>query len=381
MATGQRGKTRYRGGVYQRKLRSGATWYIRYRVPPTREGTLFRERIGPGDEGHQQAILKLAETLQDVRQGADPGLRRIQPRLFTDVLDEFEEKHVSLTRDPDTYKDKTRVVRKAFTGRTLQALTTRAIDDFISAQRARGSSGSTCNRQRAVLSKIFSWSIKRGYFGGKNPVADVKKFPESPGRVRFLSADEADRLIATAPKHLKDVILCGLHTGGRRKELLTLGPDDIDLERRVLYFNQTNTKSGKQREIPIDDVLHAVLKERLKVRRINSPTREYLFTYRGNPMKDVRTAFNEARSRAGLGDDVTIHTLRHTFASWFMINGGDLYRLQKYLGHSTIALTQRYAHLSPGYLQEGARFFGPPAGEEGRKPGDPPVIPRDQQSG
>ena len=58
---------------------------------------------------------------------------------------------------------------------------------------------------------------------------------------------------------------------------------------------------------------------------------------------------------------MTFHTLRHTFASWFMINGGDLYRLQKYLGHSTIELTQRYAHLSKDYLKAGTAFFGAPA--------------------
>lgn len=368
----KRGPNRWSGGVYQRRLSTGPEWYIRYRVPPTKDGKLFRERVGPGDEGRDKAKILLGQRVQDIRHGHDPALRRVQSRMFEAVVDEFEQKYVSLSRDPDTYMDKVRVIRRAFEGRTLQAVTSKAIDDFISERQAAGSKGATCNRLRAVLSRVFSWSIDRGYYSGPNPARKVKRFAESPGRIRFLTRDEAARLIEKAPKHLKDAIICALHTGGRRREVLTLSPDDVDLDRRVLYFNQTNTKSGKQREIPIDDILHAVLKERLKVRRLKGSGREYLFTYRGKPMKDVRTAFNDARKRADLVKDVTFHVLRHTFASWYMINGGDLYRLQKYLGHSTIALTQRYAHLSAGYMQEGARFFGPPAPI---KAGDPQVIP------
>src|SRR2546426_9408655 len=192
--------------------------------------------------------------------------------------------------------DKVRVIRKAFSGRTLQAVTTKAIDDFISERDAAGSKGSTCNRLRAVLSKVFSWSIDRGYFSGPTPARKAKRFTESPGRIRFLTRDEAAKLIEKAPKHLNDAIITGLHTGGRRREVLTLSPDDIDLDRRVLYFNQTNTKSGKQRELPIDDVLYAVLKERLKVRRIKAPVRPGtgLISARMSPSTSCAT-----RSRVG----------------------------------------------------------------------------------
>ena len=192
----------------------------------------------------------------------------------------------------------------------------------------------------------------------------VKPFRESAGRVRFLSADEASNLIEKASPYLRPIVVCALHTGGRLGEVLSLRWEDIDLDRGVLYFDQTNTKSGKQREIPISPELSAVLRERRKVRAIGGDAREYVFTWRGNRIGGrggVRTAFERARDRAGLGADVTFHTLRHTFASWYMINGGDLFRLQKYLGHSTIALTQRYAHLSKDFLRAGVAYFGAPA--------------------
>jgi integrase len=304
----------------------------------------------------------LSERLKDIRMGRNPELRTIRPRAFEAVVKEFLEKYAAGRRDPESYEFKTRALVTAFEGRMLQDVTTKAIEDLIAEKRAKGSSGATCNRMRAVLSKIFNWAIDRGYFGGENPARKVKRFAESPGRVRFLSADEADALVKGGPtKDHRHLWIAALHTGGRRRELLTLRPQDVDLERRVLYFDQTNTKSGKQREVPIDEVLHAVLEERLKVRRIDQGAPEYVFTLRGRPLQDVRTAFVTARKSADLGDDVTLHTLRHTFASWYMINGGDLYRLQRYLGHSTITLTQRYAHLSPEYLKAGVQFFGAPA--------------------
>jgi integrase len=340
--------------VYKR----GRNWYIDYRYPPGRTGKRIRERVGPVKE---EAVILLSERLKDIRHGRNPELRQIRPRMFGAVVEEFLEKHASLCRDPLSYRHKTQVLLRAFKGMMLQEITTMAIEDFIAGRLGEGISRPTANRLRAVLSKIFNWAINRGYYGGANPVRNVRKFAESPGRVRFLSGEEAERLITAAPEHLRPVIIAALHTGGRRREVLSLKWEDIDIERGVLYFDQTNTKSGKQREVPIDRDLEAVLREMKNTPRLGPDPRGRVFTRHGRPLRDIRTAFEAARERASLGQDVTFHTMRHTFGSWFMINGGDLYRLQKYLGHSTITLTQRYAHLSPDYLKDGTRFFGAPA--------------------
>ena len=341
-------------GLYKK----GKNWYIDYYYPPGRAGKRIREKIGPVKD---EARIILSERLQDIRQGRNPALRQIKPKPFKEMVAEFLEKHASQCRDPRSYADKTRVLLRAFQGKTLQEIGPKQIEHFIADRLAAGVSRATTNRMRAVLSKIFNCAIDWGYYGGDNPIRKVKRFAESPGRVRFLSADEAKILVGHAPRHLKPVLTCALHTGGRRREILRLRWEDIDLERGVLYFDQTNTKSGKQREVPLSPTLATTLRERRKVRAIGGDARKFVFTRHGKRMQNIRTAFEKSRKRAGLGEDVTFHTLRHTFASWFMINGGDLYRLQNYLGHSTIALTQRYAHLSPEHLKAGVRFFGAPA--------------------
>jgi integrase len=349
-------------------VKRGKNYYIDYRYPPGRSGKRIRKRVGPKKE---EAVILLGDLQRQIRQGENPLLKEIKPALFETVLVDFMAKHLPLVRDPKSYKKKTAALKLHFTGLMLQGITPKVINDFVAARRAAGASGGTVNRQRAVLSRLFNYAIDSGLYGGENPVRKVKRFAESPGRVRFLDRDEAAALVEGAPKHLRPVLVAALHTGGRLREILTLRWEDVDLDRGVLYFDQTNTKSGKQREVPISPDLKAALSALRKVRRINEQPPERVFMRHGKPLVDIRTAFEKARTNANLafekartnrnlGEDVTFHVLRHTFASWFMINGGDLYRLQKYLGHSTITLTQRYAHLSPGYLHDGVRFFGAP---------------------
>ena len=94
------------------------------------------------------------------------------------------------------------------------------------------------------------------------------------------------------------------------------------------------------------------------MRPIKEGAREWVFTHHGKRLRSVRTGFNLARERAGLGPDVTFYTLRHTFASWYAMNGHDLNRLRVLLGHQDMKTTMLYAHLSPTYLRAALPAMG-----------------------
>ena len=276
-------------------------------------------------------------------------------RSLEDVAVEFLAHQRIYTEDPETTESNLRIIKRHLGSRLLVDIGPREIEGMIAARIQEGVAKATINRQGATLSKLFAWSIERGYHPGPNPMRQIKKFRENPGRIRYLTGEEASRLILAAAPHLKPILVAGLHTGGRLNELLSLKWGDIDFDRGIVSFRRETTKSRKERQVPVSPELTATLR-RL---RPGAPD-ERVFEYNGRGLVSVRSSFKRACRKAGLGRDVVFHTLRHSFASWFVMNGGDPYRLQKYLGHSTMTLTQRYSHLSPEFIRDGVQFIGPP---------------------
>ncbi|MFH1723132.1 MAG: site-specific integrase [Elusimicrobiota bacterium] len=187
---------------------------------------------------------------------------------------------------------------------------------------------------RSVFNRARMW----GDFYGENPALGVKADREPAHRLRYLSRDEMDRLLRAAHPRLRPVLLCALLTGMRRGEILGLDWENVDLERGLIYV--LKSKSGKPREIPIAGKLRDVLAE-LIPRASGS-----VF---GFPYITLRRLFARALREAGI-HSFRFHDLRHTFASHFIMRTNDLPTLQALLGHSTPAMTRRYAHLSRGHL-------------------------------
>jgi len=276
-------------------------------------------------------------------------------KRFEEVSEEFLTYQAIYSDDRRTTPSNIRILKKYLGPLLLLQIGQREIEAMIAARLREGTGRATINRQRATLSRFFTWAIERGYHPGPNPLKQVRRFRESPGRTRYLTSAEADRLILAASEHLKPILRAALHTGGRLSEVLALRWKDVELERGLVVFRKETTKSRKERIVPLSPELTSRLRE---IRR-RAPE-EHVFGFRGEAIRSVRTAFSRARKKAEL-PGLHFHDLRHTFASWYVQNGGDPYRLQKYLGHSTMALTQRYAHLSPDFVADGARYIGPPA--------------------
>jgi integrase len=176
-----------------------------------------------------------------------------------------------------------------------------------------------------------------------NPVTAFNKrnLKTTRQRTRCLAPSELDQLLAHTADHIRPAIILATETGVRKEELFSLTLRRIDLARREIVLDRT--KSGMPRRVPLSDKAMSVIKDLLARRRL--PDSPYLFAKAdGTRFVDMKNGFDAARKRAGLRN-VRWHDLRHTFASWFVQAGGDLYHLSRILGHASVQMTTRYSHL------------------------------------
>ena len=206
---------------------------------------------------------------------------------------------------------------------------------------ARPLTAAAINRPLALLRHLLGLAIDEWGAIGTVPKIRLEREPE--GRIRWLEPDEEARLLEACgksrTKHLAAVVRVALETGLRRGELLKLTWDRIDMSRGVIRLADTETKSGRRREVPMRQSVYEVL--------AGLPG---LHTGRVWPTGDIRTAFENAVVEAKL-NGLHFHDLRHSFASWFVMRGGSLQALQTILGHADIKMTLRYAHLAPDHLR------------------------------
>lgn len=240
------------------------------------------------------------------------------------------------------------------------ALIAESRDNLLRAKTHRGGtmSPSTVVRYLAALSHAFTIAVKEWGWIEDNPVRRVTKPKEPRGRVRFLSDDERKRLLTaceeSASPDLYPAVVLALSTGARAQEILGMRWPQVDLTRRVATLH--DTKNGERRVLPLAGPALMLLKERAKVRRLDT---DLVFpgrprpTLPGEPPKppkpvDLRGPWETALTRAGI-TDFRWHDLRHSAASYLAMNGASLAEIAEVLGHKTLAMVKRYAHLSEAH--------------------------------
>ena len=211
----------------------------------------------------------------------------------------------------------------------------------------------------AVVRQIFNVMISYDLYKGDNPVSRVKKPKEDNKRTRFLSEDEADELLMVAKERnivLYRMMLLSLHTGLRAGEILKLTWEDVDFTNKMLSIR--DTKSGKNRHVYMTKLLFSELKLQQEA-HANVEERLVFIGRFGGRVNEVSRLFKELVDDLGLNENVVdsrqrvvFHSLRHTFASWLVQRRIPLYTVASLMGHSTIAMTERYAHLAPDGLRE-----------------------------
>ena len=203
---------------------------------------------------------------------------------------------------------------------------------------AQSHSSSTINRYYAFLRSVFNRAVEWDMLE-VNPLARLHTFQESPGRVRYLTAQEAEALLEACRGHPKlfGFVILALYTGMRRGEIERLLWNDVDLEKGIIRVKDSKTR--KARMIPIPKDLQRFLESL-------PHTSDYVLGPWG-----FKRSFCSACRRAGL-QDFRFHDLRHTYASWKVMAGVDLRTVAELLGHRTLAMVMRYSHLSPDHLEK-----------------------------
>lgn len=173
--------------------------------------------------------------------------------------------------------------------------------------------------------------------------------------MRWISREEADRLIAELPKHLAAMAEFSLQTGLRRANVTHLEWSQVDLARKTAWVLGEKTKNRKALAVPLTDKAVAILQAQKAAQEQDETKREqplrWVFAKAGKPVHQTSTrAWREALKRAGI-EDFCWHDLRHTWASWHVQNGTPLHVLQELGGWSSTKMVQRYAHLSGEHLR------------------------------
>jgi integrase len=211
----------------------------------------------------------------------------------------------------------------------------------------------------AVVRQVFNFARDHDLFAGQNPVTKIKKPSADNRRVRFLTHDEADRLLdALAEKspQVRDMALLSLHCGLRAGEIFSLTWGDVDMERGVLTLR--DTKSGKTRAAIMTDAVKFMFADRER----RGPAELVFPSETGEKIGQISQSFIKTVNALGLNNGVedsrqkvVFHSLRHTYASWLVEQGVDLYTVKELMGHGNLSMTERYSHLAPDTLRRAVK--------------------------
>jgi integrase len=337
--------------VRKREGKRGVSWICDYVTPDgKRKRKTFKMK--------KQAVSYMNKVGSDIDQGTYIDPARYRKMTLDRLLKKYEENFKHQRGWLTSKKYHIDVIRDYF-GKDTLIMNVRYVDletfrnwlKLKPTKHGKERTDASVNRCMAALShamrKAVSWDMLR-----LNPFSEGESLhiKENNERLRFLSESEIDKLLAQCHKqYLREIVECALHTGMRRGEILNLEWSQI-LNGHI-YLRKT--KSNKRREIPINIDLADLFK---RIRKRQHLTSKYVFIRDGARVESITAAFIAALRRSGI-EDCRFHDLRHTFASHFIMRGGDLKSLQELLGHANIVTTMRYSHLSKAHKERAVNLL------------------------
>lgn len=235
-----------------------------------------------------------------------------------------------------------------------------AIERFKKARTDAGAAPATVNRDLEVLTHFYGLAASWDWCSREkaDAVRRVPHLKEPPGRVRYLTGDEEARLMGALPVRVRRIVTATLLSGMRQSEVVLLRKNAVDLQGKVITL--TRTKANKLRRIYVNDAFARLLEEAIADSREGV---QYVFTNRaGEPYTPdgVRSIFRRGVQKAGILN-FHFHDLRHTTATRLRQRGVGIDAIADVLGHSSLAMAQRYAHLGRDTLREAMASLPTPA--------------------
>lgn len=233
----------------------------------------------------------------------------------------------------------------------LSELTRSQMESYFQ-HRISSSSIYSARKDLINLSSAFNKAVIDNYLI-TNPCKGIKRFKIPEKQPLFFRELEFEKLLSVIDDNdFKDLVLFAINTGLRQMELITLQFDQVELNDKLLILNNLNytTKSKKIRTIPLNECAKGVIQKRMQD-GVNTPL---IFTRNGEAYKPdfVSHKFKYYVRKANLNDKYNFHSLRHTFASWLIQRGANIYYVSKLLGHSNLSVTEMYSHLRTDDLRE-----------------------------
>ncbi|MCD6040246.1 MAG: putative phage integrase [Gammaproteobacteria bacterium] len=221
------------------------------------------------------------------------------------------------------------------------------VDEIARAREAEGVKPATVNRMMALVRAILRKAVNEWEWIDKVPLVRMRKVESK--RIRWITREEALRLLAVLPPHLSAMTAFSLATGLRQSNVTGLRWQDVDLIRQHALIHPDQAKMKKAIPVPLNEDAMDVLRSQV------GKHPEYVFTYQSNRIIQCSTkAWRAALKRAGI-TNFRWHDLRHTWASWHVQSGTSLQELQVLGGWASFDMVLRYAHLSSDHLRAAAK--------------------------
>jgi len=348
-------------------------FYIRYQDS---SGKRIREKIGWASEGITAAYAFQIknERMRSIRLG-DEAIPIQKKKKQSITFDEFfnqkylpfaesNKSRTSYTREKQLYNT---WIKPTIGDKALKDISSFDIEKIKKIMKDEGKAPRTIEYAIAVIRQVFNKALDWGIYTKTNPASKVKKPKKDNRRMRFLTKEEAERLLKELKEHsiqVYEMAYLSLYTGMRFGEITNLTWQDIDFQNGIITIK--DPKNDESRVAYLTDNLKELLTNKYKREKPKDPSELLFKDSNGNKITKVSHTFFRTVNKLGLNDGITdprdkvvFHTLRHTFASWLAIQGTPIYTIKELMGHKTLAMTERYSHLIPDAKREAVeKLFG-----------------------